>query len=350
MDNKRKRILSAIQPTGTGEIHLGNYLGAVQNWVKLQDSYDCFYGIVDYHAQTMPYNPIVLRENVMKMAINLLACGVNKENLFIQSLVPEHTELTWILGCMSSYGELNRQTQFKDKLAQLEEKSDAFIPAGLFFYPVLQAADILMYHPHLIPVGKDQEQHIELSRNVANRFNHLFGVDYFHEPKALFTEVPKVQSLADPTKKMSKSLGDKHFIALFEEEASIRKKVKTAVTDSGDTPAGEMSTGVTNLFSLLKVSGKDGSIYESLMKDYHGGSLKYSELKQAVSDAIVELTNGFKNRRTELLEAKGKIVEEIYDSSADIRKTAQKTMNEVREITGLTLSKEKAIQNFLSSF
>jgi tryptophanyl-tRNA synthetase len=342
---QKQQILSCIQPTG--EMHLGNYLGAIQNWVKLQENYDCFYGVVDYHAQTMPYNPAILRENVMDIALNLIACGVKTENLFIQSLIPEHTELTWILSCMTSHGELSRQTQFKDKSLQLEEKGDSFISAGLFFYPVLQAADILIYHPHLVPVGKDQEQHLELSRNIANRFNHTFKVEYFHEPKALFTEIPKVQSLANPTKKMSKSLGEKHYIALFEEEASIRKKVKTSVTDSGDTPAGEMSVGVANLFSLLKVCSADNSLYESLMVDYENGALKYSQLKEGVANAIVGLTNGFKAEKAKLMENKRQIIEEIYDSSAVIRQKAQTTVREVREITGLTLDRAKAIEQFL---
>lgn len=344
---QKQRILSCIQPTG--EMHLGNYLGAVQNWVKLQENYECFYGVVDYHAQTMPYNTEDLRDSVMKIAVNLMACGINKENLFIQSLVPEHTELTWILGCVTSYGELSRQTQFKDKSQQLEDKSETFISTGLFTYPVLQAADILIYHPHLVPVGKDQEQHIELSRNVANRFNHIFGVEYFQEPKALFTEIPKVQSLADPSKKMSKSLGDKHYIAVFEDEQVTRKKVKTAVTDSGDTPAGEMSAGVINLFSLLKACSTESSLYDSLMADYHSGNLKYSALKQGVADAVVALTNGFKARKSELLGNKKQLIEEIYDSSAAIRIKAQNTVREVREITGLAQSKEAAVERFLKN-
>ena len=276
-----KNILSGIQPTG--EIHLGNYLGAVQNWVKLQAEYNCVYSVVDYHAMTMPYNPEQLRQNVWNITINLIACGVKIENLFIQSLVPEHTELAWILGCVTSYGELSRQTQFKDKSQQLEDtQTDTHISAGLFNYPVLQAADILMYHPDFVPVGKDQEQHIELSRNIANRFNHQFNTDYFREPKVLFTEIPKVQSLADPTKKMSKSLGDKHYIALFEAEDSIRRKIKTAVTDSGDTPEGEMSAGVSNMFSIIKALNRM-DIYDDLMQEYLSGAKNVWQIKKWLS-------------------------------------------------------------------
>jgi len=183
-----KNVLSAIQPTG--DLHLGNYFGAVQNWVRLQEAYKCTYGVVDYHSMTMPYEPEMLRENTWKMAFQLLACGIKPKNLFVQSLIPEHTELAWILSCATSYGELNRMTQFKDKSKQLEEKEgqDAFTSSGLFIYPVLQAADILIYHADYVPVGKDQDQHLELSRNVAQRFNHQFGKEYFIHPEPLSTQ------------------------------------------------------------------------------------------------------------------------------------------------------------------
>ena len=202
-----KNVLSCVQPTG--DLHLGNYFGAVQNWVRLQDQYECRYGVVDYHSMTMPYNPAQLRENTWRMVFYLLACGIKPEHLFIQSLVPEHAELAWILSCTSSYGELTRMTQFKDKTEQLREADkEAFVSVGLFAYPVLQAADILIYHADYVPVGKDQEQHLELSRNIAQRFNHQFGREYFVHPEPLFTETPKILSPADPTKKMSKSLGN----------------------------------------------------------------------------------------------------------------------------------------------
>ena len=257
----KKRVLSCIQPTG--EIHIGNYFGAVKNWVDIQDRYDCVYGVVDLHAMTMPYDPKTLQDNTTQMFIDLLACGIDpaKSVLFVQSLVPQHTELTWIFNCVTSFGELSRMTQFKDKTDQLEESGGkkGFISAGLFTYPVLQAADILIYKANFVPVGKDQEQHLELSRNIAVRFNNQFG-EYFPEPAPLFTEVPKLMSLADPTKKMSKSLGDKHYISLFETEDSIRKKVKTAVTDTGGQPGGEMSPGVANLFTIIKACGNHTSL------------------------------------------------------------------------------------------
>lgn len=183
----KKRILSAIQPTG--DMHFGNYFGAVQNWVQLQEDYDCVYGVVDYHAMSMPYNPKKLRENTWSILFNLMAVGVEVDNLFIQSLVPEHAELSWIFNCFCSYGQLSRMTQFKDKSQQTKDKaSDAFISAGLFDYPVLQAADILIYRADYVPVGKDQEQHLELTRNIAERFNRQVGKDYFVLPETLFTQ------------------------------------------------------------------------------------------------------------------------------------------------------------------
>lgn len=331
--DQRPTVLSAIQPTG--DLHLGNYLGAVQNWVSLQDKYRCFYGVVDYHTMTMPYQAKKLRENTWNMVFQLLACGIEKEYLFIQSLVPEHAELCWILGCMVSYGDLTRMTQFKDKSDQLKGKDkDAFISGGLFYYPVLQAADILIYRADYVPVGKDQEQHLELSRGIANRFNYQFKTDYFKEPQPLFTEVPKVLSLADPTRKMSKSLGEKHVINLFGDPERIRKQVRSAVTDTGDTPAGEMSPGVENLFTLLKACGS-GESHRSLLEEFNKGSLRYSELKDAVSDALVDLTGTFKERLDALMEDKREVKRSIKESSAKIRERAQQTLSEVRELTGL---------------
>lgn len=299
---QKKRVLSCIQPTG--DMHLGNYFGAIKNWVEIQDRYQCIYGVVDLHAMTMPYTPKELYTNTTQMIVDLLACGIDPEKsvLFIQSLVPQHTELAWVFNCVCSYGELSRMTQFKDKSQQLEEGAKGnFISAGLFTYPVLQAADILVYKAELVPVGKDQEQHLELSRNIAVRFNSQFG-EYFPEPQPLFTEIPKLLSLADPTKKMSKSLGDKHVIGLFESEESIRKKVKSAVTDTGEE-TDKMSAGVQNLFTLLKAGGFI-SEHDSLMKDYVAGNRKYVPLKEGVADSMVSLTSGFIKKRNEIMSDK----------------------------------------------
>src|SRR4030095_12302283 len=211
---RRKQVLSGIQPTGN--LHLGRYFGAVRNWVELQEKYDCVYSIVDYHALTAPFDPGNLRQQVWNLTFDLIAVGVKPENLFIQSMIPEHAELAWIFNCVSSYGEVSRMTQFKDKSQQIMEKDkDAFISTGLFTYPVLQAADILIYRADYVPVGKDQDQHLELSRNIAIRFNQIVGQEYFVLPEPLYTPTPKVMSTADPLKKMSASLGPKHYINVF---------------------------------------------------------------------------------------------------------------------------------------
>jgi len=334
-ENIKKRVLSCIQPTG--EIHLGNYFGAIKNWVEIQDKYNCFYGIVDLHAMTMPYDPKKLKENTLNMAIDLMACGIdiNKSVLFIQSLVPEHTMLQWIFSCVTSYGELTRMTQFKDKSELLESQGGKiFISAGLFTYPILQAADILIYHANYVPVGKDQIQHIELTRNIAVRFNHTFG-EYFPEPEPLLTSTPKIMSLADPEKKMSKSLGEKHYIGLFEDENSIRKKIRSAVTDVGPQIKGQMSPGVENLFAILKACDKVNE-YNSLINMYNQGTLKYKELKDVVSDAVVELTNKFKAKRADLLRDKECLLKLIKEQSEKARNYAKKTLEEVKKLTGIS--------------
>jgi len=327
------KVLSCIQPTS--EMHFGNYFGAVKNWVELQEKFECIYGVVDYHAMTMPYDPQQLHNNTMNMVIDLLACGIDPEKsiLFIQSLVPEHAELCWILSCFCSYGELQRMTQFKDKSEseKIQEKGN-IVSTGLFTYPVLQAADILIYKAEFVPVGKDQEQHLELSRVIANRFNNKHG-QYFKEPKALFTEIPKLLSLADPTKKMSKSLGDQHCVRLFEEEAVIRRKVKTAVTDTGEK-TDEMSPGIANLFELLKACGKMDE-YDSLANNYRTGKLKYSVLKESVANALVELSTRFIARKAELTVNPKAIEEQVHAMSEKARVLAKETIRDVREMVGL---------------
>lgn len=316
-------------------MHFGNYFGAVKNWVDLQAQYDCIYGVVDYHAMTMPYNPKKLRENTWELLFNLIACGIEPKHLFIQSLVPEHTELCWIFNCFCSYGQLSRMTQFKDKSSDTKDKTgDQFISAGLLDYPVLQAADILVYRADYVPIGKDQVQHLELSRNIAQRFNNQMGKEYFVLPEPLFTKTPKIMSTADPSRKMSKSAGPKHHINVFEDENRIRKQVRSAVTDTGETAEGEMSPGIQNLFELLEACGKTEA-QTALMADYEAGSLKYVDLKDAVAEGLIELSQRFVNRKAELLADKKAVKNQIKASSAEIRKQAQETMRAVKELTGL---------------
>lgn len=329
----KKRVLSCIQPTG--DIHLGNYFGAVKAWVDMQQEFDCVFGVVDYHAMTMPFNPAKLREATWKMTFQLLACGIDPDHVFIQSMVPEHAELAWILGCVTSYGDMTRMTQFKDKSSQVQEKDkDAFISSGLFYYPILQAADILIYHADFVPVGKDQEQHLELTRTIAERFNRQFGKEYFPVPRPHFTEVPKVLSPADPTRKMSKSLGEKHYINLFGDEARMRKQIRSAVTDAGDTPEGEMSAGVANLFTMMRAAGAQGP-HDRLMADYQAGELKYADLKEEVADALAAMLAPIREKFEEINADKRTWKKHIQDSSAAIRERAKTTLREVHELTGL---------------
>ncbi len=330
--SKDKVVLSAIQPTGS--IHFGNYFGALENWVHLQETYQCFFGVVDYHALTMPFNPKKLRENSWDVIFSLLSVGIKPEHLFIQSLVPEHAELAWIFNCFCSYGQLSRMTQFKDKGKMSQStSSDQFISAGLFGYPVLQAADILIYKADFVPVGKDQVQHLELTRNIAERFNNLVGKEYFTLPEVLFSKVSKVNSTADPTRKMSKSAGEKHYISIFADETIIRKKIRSAVTDTGQE-GDEMSPGVRNLFNLLDACGSS-SLHEQFMQDYKNGQLKYAPLKDAVAEALISKSSVFKEKLQEVRANKKEIKSQIKQSTFEIRKVAQQTVKEVKELIGL---------------
>lgn len=328
-----KTVLSAIQPTGV--MHLGNYFGAVKNWVDLQQEYRCYYGVVDYHAMTMPYDVKKLRENTWELITDLVAVGIKPENLFVQSLIPEHTELGWIFNCFCSYGQLTRMVQFKDKSQQINDGGkDEFISVGLLDYPVLQTADILIYKADFVPVGKDQEQHMELARDIAHRFNTQVGKEYFVLPEPLYTRTPKIRSTADPSRKMSKSAGEKHYISVFADEATIRRQIKSAVTDSGDTPAGMMAEGVENLFELIYASGWTTE-YEQLMDAYRDGQLKYVDLKQVTADALVSMINGFTTRKKELSADKRKLKDQIRQSSSEIRTVARETLREVKDLIGL---------------
>lgn len=329
----KKTVLSCIQPTG--KMHLGNYFGAVKNWVDLQNKYKCIYGIVDYHAMTMPYDTKKLRNNTWDLILDLVAVGIQPENIFIQSLVPEHSELSWIFNCFCSYGQLTRMTQFKDKSLSNESKgTDHFISAGLLDYPVLQAADILIYKADYVPVGKDQEQHLELTRDIAQRFNHTVKKEFFVLPDTLYTETPKIRSTADPTRKMSKSAGVKHVLNVFEEESRIRKQIRSAVTDTGEA-AEHMSAGVENLFELLKASGAQSSTVNALLDSHSSGNLKYSELKEVVAESVVNMLAPFNERRKQLSADKRALKDQIKSSSIEIRKIAQETVKEVKDLVGL---------------
>lgn len=337
--SERKRVFSGIQPTAV--MTIGNYFGAVKNWVRLQDECECIYCVVDLHAMTRPYEAAELRASTRDMFVSLLAAGLDPERctVFIQSTVPEHTELCWVLVTLASLGDLGRMTQFKEKTggAGLDEgEGDGdFVSSGLLFYPVLQAADILAYRAQYVPVGQDQAQHLELSRGLARRFNARFG-EVFPEPETLVTEVPKVLSTADPTKKMSKSLGPKHYISLFEDEESVRQKIRSAVTDSGDTPPGEVSPGVDNLLTLLAACGRSEAA-DTMRADYLEGSLRYVDLKGETADALVELTSEMRARREEILRQETALDGRIFEMATKARSMASETLALVREKAGFTI-------------
>lgn len=333
MTPSRDVVLSGIQPTGS--LHLGNFFGAVQNWVRLQETHNCVYGVVDLHALTVPFDPKELSANTRGMVADLLACGIDpaKAILFVQSLIPEHSELCWVLSCFCGFGLLGRMTQFKDKSQQIG--SDASISAGLFTYPVLQAADILVYRAKFVPVGVDQQQHLELSRDLAGKFNRFAGAEVFPEPRVLLTQTPKIMSLADPTKKMSKSLGPQHYIGLFEDEKGVRAKVKSAVTDTGAPgESADMSPGVANLVGLLRACGR-GETADQFVKDHAAGVRKYAPLKAEVADALVALTTEFRARREPFAADDQLLDRVIHEQSARARELARETMKLVRDALGL---------------
>ncbi|MCY3547085.1 MAG: tryptophan--tRNA ligase [Gemmatimonadetes bacterium] len=346
----RKRVYSGIQPTAV--MTIGNYFGAVQNWVRLQDECDCVYCVVDLHAMTGSYDPEGLRRASREMFVSLLAAGIDPERttVYIQSTVPEQTELCWMLATLTSLGDLSRMTQFKEKSGllkgELAEDSGTFVSAGLLFYPVLQAADILAYRSDCVPVGQDQSQHLELSRGIARRFNSRFGY-LFPEPETLHTPVTKVLSTADPTRKMSKSLGPRHYIGLFEEEDSIRKKIRSAVTDSGMPAAGgaaggsgehggdrQASPGIENLLTMLTACGHANEA-EQMRADYFAGTLRYVDLKGRTADALVALTTEMRERRADILRRETDLDGRIMQMAGKARAMAGETLALAREKLGV---------------
>ncbi len=320
----KKIVLSGYQPTG--KVHIGNYLGSLKNFVELQKKHTCFFFIADYHSITENYEPKEKQAQIIDTTKTFLAAGLDpkKCTIYIQSHIPEIFELTWIFNSLTPISQLERMTQYKDKSSQQKEN----INAGLFDYPVLQVADILVVKADFVPVGKDQIQHIELTRSIARFFNNRFG-EYFKEPEALLTKTPRVMSLHDPAKKMSKMLGEKSYIALTDEPEIIHKKISAAVTA---TSGGGESQGVKNLFFLLKEFSKP-EIYQKFEKKEKEGIIKYSELKEQLAKDIAECFKEFRNKFNSL---KDKEVIKILEQGAKkVRPIAQKTLKEVKEKMGL---------------
>lgn len=323
-----KILFSGIQPTG--EIHIGNYLGALKNWVDLQNQYQCFYSIVDLHAITIDYDPKKYQDMVLDTAMDLLAIGIDpkKSVLFIQSQVPEHTELCWLFNTLVPIAELERMTQFKDKSKEHKQN----INAGLFDYPVLQAADILLYGAEAVPVGQDQLQHLELANTIARKFNHKFG-EYFKKIKPIIGSGARIMSLTDPTKKMSKSLGTKNYIALNDDPDIIRKKVMGAVTDVGPD-ASQMAPGVKNLFLLMELFA-EAKIIDKFKKSYSDKSIKYSELKSELAKAIINKLRPIQEKKQKLIKDKKMVIRLLNEGATKAKKIAAKNLLEIKKKMGL---------------
>lgn len=324
-------VFSGAQPSG--ELTIGNYMGALRQWVQMQDDYHCIYCIVDLHAITVRQDPVALRKATLDTLALYLACGIDpqKSTIFVQSHVPEHTQLSWILNCYTYFGELSRMTQFKDKSARYEEN----INAGLFDYPVLMAADILLYQTTQVPVGEDQKQHLELSRDVASRFNALYG-DIFTVPEPIIPKSgARVMSLLEPTKKMSKSDDNRNnVIGLLEDPKSVVKKIKRAMTDGDEPPVVRYDVkekpGVSNLLDIL--SGVTGKTMAELEAEFAGQM--YGHLKGAVADAVSAMLGELQERYHRYRNDEAFLEQVMRDGAAKARAQAQGTLKKVYEAIG----------------
>ena len=330
-EEKRKRILSGIQPTGTPT--LGNYIGAVRNWALLQSDYDCLYMVADLHSLTVRQVPADLRRRTRELAALLLAVGIDpKEHvLFVQSHVPAHTELAWVLACNTQFGELSRMTQFKDKSAKHPDN----VNGGLFTYPVLMAADILIYNADLVPVGQDQTQHLEIARDIAGRFNGIYG-DTFTLPEGYVPAAgAKIMSLAEPTKKMSKSdTNINSFILMTDDKDAIVRKFKRAVTDSDTENCVRYDPtnkpGVANLMTIY--SAVTGKSFDEIEQEFAGKG--YGAFKPAVGDAVVETLRPIREEATRILGDKA-YLESVYRAGAQKASyVAEKTLRKVYKKVG----------------
>lgn len=323
------RVLSCIQPTG--EVHLGNYLGALRNWVIGQHDGDVFHGIVDLHALTVVDQPGIVGRNTLELAAMLFAVGLDPDvaTVFVQSHVPEHSQLGWIMECTVSYGELSRMTQFKEKAAKREAD---FVSAGLFTYPALQAADILLYDADEVPVGEDQRQHVEITRDIAIRFNHRFG-DTFRIPRAVHPRAgARVMDLQEPTSKMSKtSSGEAGIVYLLDDDAAIARKFKRAVTDSESSVRydRENKPGVANLLDIL--SAATGESIEALVDSY----TQYGPLKNDAADAVVALIAPIRSRYNELLSDPAELARLVRIGNDRARRVAAATLARAHAAIGL---------------
>ena len=323
----KKRLFSGIQPSG--EVHIGNYLGAIKNWISLLDDYDCIFSIVDYHAITIEYDPGIMQERIINAAATNIAAGLDPDKciIFVQSQVPEHTELTWILNSLTPMGILERMTQFKDK-AQQNEKN---INVGLFDYPVLQTADILLYKGQAVPVGEDQVQHIELSREIARKFNTRYG-ELFPEPQHLLSNAPRIMGL-DGKNKMSKSMNN--YISLIEEPEAIWKRLSRAVTDENrkrrDDPG---NPDICNVYTLHKYFSTDTEL-ERINKECRSAEIGCVDCKRILSDNMIKDLAPIREKSLELINNPDQVKEALNAGAEKCKKIAEETMSEVRSLMGL---------------
>lgn len=325
---RKKIILSGMQPTGG--LHIGHLTGALRNWVQFQEEFECYYTIVDLHAITVRLEPSQLRRWTLDLAATFLAVGidVNISNIFVQSHVPEHTQLAWVLNCLTGMGECSRMTQFKDKSQKYPEN----VNVGLFAYPILMAADILLYQADLVPVGQDQKQHLELTRDLAQRFNTLYS-ETFKIPEPYIPKIgAKIMNLQEPTKKMSKSdLNQSGVLFLADDENQIRNKIKRAVTDSGtEVRFADDKPGISNLITLYHIA-TNKSISE-IEKEFEGKG--YGEFKQAVAEALIEFLRPFKQKYFEYRKDENFLREVLSRGAEKARQVASKTLQKVYRKVG----------------
>jgi tryptophanyl-tRNA synthetase len=324
----KPRVLSGVQPTGS--LHIGNYLGALKNWVRMQDEYECIFCIVDLHAITLYQEPAELKQKILQTAALFLACGIDptRSQVVVQSTVSGHAELAWLLTCVTPLGWLERMTQFKDKASRQESVGD-----GLLQYPVLMAADILLYQAAAVPVGEDQSQHLELTRDIAQRFNALYG-ETFVMPETRLPQVgARIMGLDDPTKKMSKSIeGANHAIALLDPPALIRKKIMRATTDSNPEVRFEgMGPGVANLLAIHQAF--TGWNDEEMRSHFTG--LRYGDLKKTVAEAVVAGLEPIQKRYAEIMADPGYLAGILRDSAGRAGAIADQTVRLVKERMGI---------------
>ncbi|MBU2082312.1 tryptophan--tRNA ligase [Patescibacteria group bacterium] len=328
------RILSGIQPSG--ELHIGNYLGAIKNWIKLQNDSknECWFFVADYHSITENYDPKEKPKEILDLTADLLSLGLDPEKsvIFQQSQIPGHTDLTWIFNTITPLGELERMTQYKDKAASQKQN----INVGLFDYPVLMAADILIYKSEAVPVGEDQVQHLELTRETARRFNDRFG-KVFPEPKPLLTETPRIMSLIDPTKKMSKSGGEKSYIAISDSPETIQEKIKTAVSDTGGGKDKRGGYNLLEIFNAFAETKEEKSDYSNYKRYHEEGTLKYAEFKPALANLIANYFADYRKKRAELSGNPDYVKKVLADGAQKASAVAAKTLQEVKQKLGLII-------------